>query len=151
MNSKITEQHRSRPAFVPLGGRANGADWKRSPGTDADGRCEFRYQLEDRATTHRFIALRYVKKPKPSEGNEPEQYQPFDTPEYSYRVFVTNTKDPVEPLVWFYNQRTGAENLIKDANNDAGLAAHPSGRWTMNCSHFQFVSAGIKRPHFCRF
>jgi hypothetical protein len=29
-------------------------------------------------------------------------------------------------LVWFYNQRAGAENLIKEANNDAGLAAHPS-------------------------
>jgi len=25
--------------------------------------------------------------------------------------------------VWFYNQRGGAENLIKEANNDAGLAA----------------------------
>jgi hypothetical protein len=39
----------------------------------------------------------------------------------------------------FYNQRAGAENLIKEANNDAGLAAHPSGRWATNCVHFQFV------------
>jgi len=39
--------------------------------------------------------------------------------------------------VWFYSQRGGAENLIKEANNDAGLAAHPSGRWMMNCNHFQ--------------
>ena len=80
-----------------------------------------------------------MKKPKPSEGNEPEQYQLFDTPEYSYRAFVTHMKDPVELLVWFYNQRAGAENLIKEANNDAGLAAHPSGRWTMNCNHFQLA------------
>jgi hypothetical protein len=29
-------------------------------------------------------------------------------------------------------QRAAAENLIKEANNDAGLAAHPSGRWMMN-------------------
>src|SRR5260370_2314234 len=115
------------------------ADWKRSPRTDADGQCEFRYQPEGWATDHRFIALRYVKKPKPSEGNEPEQYQLFDTPEYSYRVFVTDMKDPVELLVWFYNQRSGAENLIKEANNDAGLAAHPSARWTMNCNHFQLA------------
>jgi hypothetical protein len=115
------------------------ADWKRSPRTDADGQCEFRYQPEGWSTDHRFIALRYVKKPKPSEGNEPEQYQLFDTPEYSYRVFVTDMKDPVEMLVWFYNQRAGAENLIKEANNDAGLAAHPSGRWTMNCNHFQLA------------
>jgi hypothetical protein len=30
--------------------------------------------------------------------------------------------------VGFYRQRAGAENLIKEANNDAGLAAHPSAR-----------------------
>src|SRR5438045_8618964 len=40
-------------------------------------------------------------------------------------------------MTWFYNQRAGAENLIKEANNDAGLAAHPSARWAMNCNHFQ--------------
>src|SRR2546425_11080601 len=32
-----------------------------------------------------------------------------------------------------------AENLIKEANNDAGLAAHPSRRWAMNCVHFQLA------------
>src|SRR5664279_4788254 len=32
-----------------------------------------------------------------------------------------------------------AENLIKEANNDAGLAAHPSARWSMNCVHFQLA------------
>jgi Transposase DDE domain group 1 len=113
------------------------ADWKRSPRTDADGQCEFRYQPESWGQAYRFIALRYLKKPSPKKEDEPEQYQLFDTPEYSYRVFVTNMKDPVDVLVWFYNQRAGAENLIKEANNDAGLAAHPSGRWTMNCNHFQ--------------
>ena len=115
------------------------ANWKPSPRTDADGQCEFRYQPEGWATTHRFIALRYVKKPKPSQGNEPEQYQLFDTPEYSYRVFVTDMKDAIDLLVWFYNQRAGAENLIKEANNDAGLAAHPSGRWIRNSNHFQLA------------
>ena len=48
-------------------------------------------------------------------------------------------KDAIDVLVWFYNQRAGAENLIKEANNDAGLAAHPSGRWMMNCNHFQLA------------
>jgi hypothetical protein len=61
----------------------------------------------------------------------------FDTPEYSYRAFVTNLDGPIDALVWFYNQRAGAENLIKEANNDAGLAAYPSARWAMNCIHFQ--------------
>ena len=41
--------------------------------------------------------------------------------------------------MWLYNQRAGAENLIKEANNDAGLAAYPSSRWTMNCNHFQMA------------
>jgi Transposase DDE domain group 1 len=38
-----------------------------------------------------------------------------------------------------YDQRAGAENLIKEANNDAGLAAHPSGQWAANCVHFQLA------------
>ena len=54
-------------------------------------------------------------------------------------MFVTNLKQPVDLLVWFYNQRAGAENLIKEANNDAGLAAYPSARWPMNCNHFQLA------------
>ena len=115
------------------------ADWKPSPRTDADGQCEFRYQPEGWAKAHRFIAVRYEKKLEPSKADEPEQYQLFDTPEYSYRVFVTSMKESVDLLVWFYNQRAGAENLIKEANNDAGLAAHPSGRWMMNCNHFQLT------------
>src|SRR5207249_9684311 len=38
-----------------------------------------------------------------------------------------------------YNQRAGAENLIKEANDDAGLAAHPSEQWAANCVHFQLA------------
>jgi hypothetical protein len=48
-------------------------------------------------------------------------------------------KEAIDLLVWFYNQRAGAENLIKEANNDVGLAAHPSRRWAMNCVHFQLA------------
>ena len=87
----------------------------------------------------RFVALRYQKKAKPKEWSEPEQYQLFDTPEYSYRAFTTNLDAPIDVVVGFYRQRAGAENLIKEANNDAGLAAHPSGRWAMNCVHFQLA------------
>jgi hypothetical protein len=115
------------------------ADWNSSPRTDADGQCEFRYQPEGWGKAYRFLALRYKKKPQPNQVDEPEQYQLFDTPEYSYRVFVTSMKNPIDRLVWFYSQRGGAENLIKEANNDAGLAAHPSGRWMMNCNHFQLA------------
>ena len=113
------------------------ADWKPSPKTDADEQCEFWYRPDDWAKPYRFVALRYQKKEKPAE--EREQYQLFDTPEYIYRVFVTNMTRPIDLLVWFYSGRAGAENLIKEANNDAGLAAHPSARWTPNCVHFQMV------------
>ena len=115
------------------------ARWTGSPRTDADGQCEFRYQPQGWAKAYRFVALRYEKKPKPKKLGEPEQYQLFDTTEYSYRVFVTNLEFPIDVVVGFYRQRAGAENLIKEANNDAGLAAHPSARWAMNCVHFQLA------------
>ncbi len=112
------------------------SEWTGSPRTDADGQCELRYQPDGWSKDFRFIALRYEKAPSVPAG-QAEQYQLFETPEYRYRVFATNMKDPIYMLVWFYNQRAGAENLIKEANNDAGLAAHPSARWAMNCNHFQ--------------
>jgi len=115
------------------------ARWTGSPRTDADGQCEFRYQPEGWGKAYRFVALRYVKTPKAAEPGQPEQYQLFDTPEYSYRVFVTNMDAPIDALVGFYRQRATSENLIKEANNDAGLAAHPSRRWAMNCVHFQIA------------
>ena len=114
------------------------AEWKPSPRTDADEQCEFRYQPEGWGKAYRFLALRY-RKPETKADEQPEQYQLFDTPEYTYRVFVTNMDGPLDALVWFYNQRAGAENLIKEANNDAGLAAHPSNIWMMNANWFQIV------------
>jgi Transposase DDE domain group 1 len=113
------------------------ARWRPSPRTDADQQCEFWYQPEGWGKACRFIALRYHKKEEPS--SEREQYQLFDSSQYLYRVFVTNMKRPIDLLVWFYNQRAGAENLIKEANNDAGLAAHPSRQWATNCVHFQLA------------
>jgi len=116
------------------------ACWTGSPRTDADGQCEFRYQPEGWGKAYRFVALRYHKKPQPKQKREqPEQYQLFDTPAYLYRVFVTDLGAPIDVVVGFYRQRAGAENLIKEANNDAGLAAHPSARWAMNCVHFQLA------------
>jgi hypothetical protein len=112
------------------------AAWKPSPKTDAEQQCEFLYQPEGWAKAHRFLALRYARA---EEDENPEQYQLFDTPEYIYRVFVTDMDKALDLLVWFYNQRAGAENLIKEANNDAGLAAHPSNRWMMNANWFQIV------------
>ena len=115
------------------------ATWKRSARTDADGQCEFFYQPEGWGKAYRFLALRYEKKPEASQTEEPEQYQLFDTPEYTYRVFVTDMDAPLDALVGFYRGRASAENLIKEANNDAGLAAHPSKRWMMNANWFQIV------------
>ena len=116
------------------------AEWKPSPHTDADEQCEFRYQPKGWDRAYRFIALRYEKEPDDEE--EPEevvQYQLFATKQYKYRVFVTNMREPIDRVVWFYNQRAGAENLIKESNNDAGLAAHPSHLFVTNQNHFQLA------------
>ena len=111
------------------------ADWRPSRKTDADEQCEFRYQPEGWGKAYRFLALHYLKK----DETPPEQYQLFASAKYIYRVFVTDRNEAIDLLVWFYNQRAGAENLIKEANNDAGLAVHPSARWAANCVHFQLA------------
>ena len=54
-------------------------------------------------------------------------------------TLLTKKKEPIDKLVWFYNQRAGAENLIKESNNDAGLAAHPSRLFVTNQNHFQLA------------
>lgn len=115
------------------------ANWKPSPETDADKQCEFWYQPEGWGRAYRFVALRYALPPALSSADQPEQYQLFATADYKYRVFVTNFQEPLAQVVWFYNQRAGAENLIKEANNDAGLAAHPSCRFDVNGNHFQLA------------
>jgi len=118
-------------------GELNAAEWKPSPHTDADEQCEFCYQPAGWQKAYRFFALRYENE---TEETKPvEQYQLFATKHYKYRVFVTNIEAPIDKLVWFYNQRAGAENLIKESNNDAGLAAHPSGRFVANRNHFQLA------------
>lgn len=117
----------------------NKGDWKPSPETDADEQCEFYYQPYGWGKAYRFLALRYEETPEDEDKSGAVQYQLFATAQFIYRVFVTNMDDPLPELVWFYGQRGSAENLIKEANNDAGLAAHPSGRFVMNQNHFQVV------------
>ena len=57
-----------------------------------------------------------------------------------YRVFVTSFEaEPIDFVTWFYRGRASAENLIKESNNDAGLAAHPSARFDTNSIHFQLA------------
>jgi hypothetical protein len=115
------------------------AEWKRSPHTDADQECEFLYQPDGWSKPYRFVALRKEKPREEMEAEEAEQYQLFETSQYKYRVFVTDLVESIDFVVWFYGQRGGAENLIKEANNDAGLAAHPSGRFDVNGNHFQLA------------
>ena len=115
------------------------APWKPSPRTDADGQCEFFYQPEGWGKAYRILALRYRKESSGKGATQPEQYSLFDMPEYTCRIFITDMDGRLDALVWFYNQRATAENLIKEANNDAGLAAHPSRRWMMNANWFQIV------------
>jgi hypothetical protein len=112
------------------------AHWKPSPRTDADEQCEFPYRPEGWGKAYRILALRYRQE---SSRKGAAQYSLFDMPEYTCRIFITDMDGPLDALVWFYNQRATAENLIKEANNDAGLAAHPSQRWMLNANWFQLV------------
>jgi hypothetical protein len=115
------------------------AEWKPSKETDADMECAFRHQPQGWSKQYRFVALRYEKTREEVAEEESEQYQLFETSRHKYRVFVTDMDDPISFVVWFYNQRGGAENLIKEANNDAGLTAHPSARFDVNGNHFQLA------------
>ena len=56
------------------------------------------YQPDGWNKTYRFIALRYIKKKQVPTAEEPEQYQLFDTAEYSYRVFVTDISGGACPV-----------------------------------------------------
>lgn len=116
------------------------ADWQPSPHTDAEAECEFRFQPDDWGAAFRFVALRYDEPEEEAEDGTAVQYQLFACGRVKYRVFVTNIEDqPIDWVVWFYNRRAAAENLIKEANNDAGLTAHPSGRFPLNAIHFQLA------------
>ena len=37
---------------------------------------------------------------------------------------------------WFDSPRAGAEHMIQEANNEAGLVAHPPGRIDITRNHF---------------
>jgi hypothetical protein len=115
------------------------AEWKASPKTDADAECEFQYQPDGWSKPYRFVALRKPKPREEREAEQMEQYQLFGTSQYKYRVFVTGMRDPIYFVAWFYGQRGGAENPIREAHNDAGPAAHPSGRFDVNGNHFQLA------------
>jgi hypothetical protein len=119
----------------------NAAQWEPSRHTGAEEQCEFWYQPKGWGKAYRFIALRSTQDEdaETEEANEKVQYQLFETRDYKYRVFVTNMDNPIDKLVWFYGQRAGAENLIKESNNDAGLSAHPSKLFHTNQIHFQLA------------
>ena len=115
------------------------AEWKRSPRTDADGQCEFRYQPEGWGKAYRFIALRYEKKPKPKEAERTGAIPVVRHAGVQLSRVRHQHEGRDRPAGGVLQPAGGAENLIKEANNDAGLAAHPSARWTMNCNHFQLA------------
>ena len=115
------------------------AKWEPSSRTGADEQCEFWYQPKGWGKPYRFIALRSENDVEDEDSDDTVQYQLFATKQFKYRVFVTNMSEPIDELVWFYSQRAGAENLIKESNNDAGLAAHPSRLFHTNQIHFQLA------------
>ena len=82
------------------------------------GQCEFLYQPDGWSKLYRFVALRKPKPREELEAEETEQYQLFESQlRAGYRVFVTDFVESIDFVVWFYGQRGGFENLIKEANN----------------------------------
>jgi hypothetical protein len=74
-----------------------------------------------------------VRTPIAQEKKSPsEQYQLFEDKQYAYRVFVTAWKTSVASVVEGYAGRAAAENLIKEANNDAGIASVPGRNFIVN-------------------
>jgi hypothetical protein len=119
--------------YAPIWERLEAAHWK--PGRGCDGWTEFEYQPGGWPQAYRFIAVRHIKK----QEEESEQQELFETEPYKYRVFVTNLPGRVLELVEFYDGRAGAENLIKEAKNDAGIGSVPSKMFTANQNFFQLV------------
>jgi len=117
------------------------AQWKPSPKTDADVECES-LSAGRMDKPYRFVALRKEKATRRTGSRGNRAIPVIRNQPIQYRVFVTDMSDPIYFVVWFYGQRGGAENLIKEANNDAGLAAHPSNRFDVNGNHFQLAMLG---------
>ena len=85
------------------------------------------------------IPLHRVALPQEAEGEGREQAGAISAVRHAgiqLSCVLTDMKDEMALLTWFYSQHAGAENLIKEANNDAGLAAHPSGRFETNRNYF---------------
>ena len=111
------------------------AAWKPSPHSDAEAQCEFLYQPQGWAKACRFLALRYEKEPEAGAAEQSSCLQPALTP-----TACLSPTWPNRSRRWCgFTMRAAAENLIKEANNDAGLAAHPSRRFDMNRNHFQLA------------
>ena len=87
----------------------------------------------------RGLALRKETRSRTGSRANPSNTSCSTHQQYTYRVFVTDMSDPIDFVVWFYRQRGGAENLIKEANNDAGLGGASVRPLDVNCNHFQLA------------
>jgi len=96
--------------------------------------ADFRYEPQGWDGPRRFVAMRTPVKEESKGGQE--QYQLFETERYTYRAFVTNWKTSVASVIDGYAGRAAAENLIKEANNDAGIASVPGRNFIVNKNFF---------------
>ena len=84
----------------------------------------------------RFVAMR-IPNEHPLEG-EPVQLTLLEDSEYKYRIFVTNLSKSAHKVIWEYDKRADAENLIGEAKRE-GLASIPSSKFANNYAYFQIV------------
>lgn len=109
--------------------------WDRHLGAEV---ADFLYEPHGWQGPRRFVAVRTPVEEKRDKGSQ-EQYQLFESEHYTYRAFVTNWKTSPASVVEGYAGRAAAENLIKEANNDAGLASVPGRNFIANKNFFFLV------------
>lgn len=116
----------------PLKARLSGLRYQRiSSGVWA---AEFQYCPQGWPGVRRFVVIR---RPIPEEPSA--QLHLFQMGGYSYQVFVTNLS--LTPLhLWrFYNQRAGAELIIRELKDAYALGKIPTKDFAANESFFQIV------------
>jgi len=66
------------------------------------------------------------------------QLELLEDTRYKYRIFVTNLTKSAHRVIYEYDKRADAENLIGEAKRE-GLTAIPSSKFASNYVYFQIV------------
>ena len=77
-----------------------------------------------------------------------QQQSLFEPDKYCYHAIVSNLECSPQEVVWRYNERGQAENVIKELKGGFGLDSLPSGDFGANSFWFAFSSIGLQYFYF---